>query len=111
VQLEEPSTPGDRCRKCRKTPYVTFWSEEKQHLEARIAALEMYNREPKAKMAELVASQKTKKSNTVEARHESMADVQQRVSRERLRVVTAAATDERDHSTLRREQLADDDLG
>jgi hypothetical protein len=38
-------------------------------------------------------------------------DVQQCVSSRRIRVVTAATADEREQSILRREQLADDDLG
>jgi hypothetical protein len=60
----------------------------------------------------LAAAQKTKKSNSVPPRNENnRADVQQQVSCRRVRVVTAAVADERDRSTLRREQLADDDLG
>jgi hypothetical protein len=44
-------------------------------------------------------------------RNETKANVQQRVSCRTLRVVTAAVADERGLSTLRREQLVNDDLG
>jgi hypothetical protein len=112
VQLERTADARRQVPEAARTiPCATFWPEEKQQLEARIAALERQNSGLKAKVAELVAAQKTKNFNTVAPRNETKADVQQGVSCRRVRVVTAAVADERGHSTLRREQLTDGDLG
>jgi hypothetical protein len=69
----------------RTTQCATFLPDEKQQLEARILALERQNSELKEKVPELVAAQKTKKSNAVAPRNDdNQSDVQQRVSCRRV---------------------------
>jgi hypothetical protein len=94
----------------RTPPCLTHRSDEKQRLDACEAALEKQIEELKAKMAELEAALEEKVEATTEKLKEegSEAECQRRVTCRRVRVVAAAALDDRDRAAQRREQLASD---
>jgi phage-related minor tail protein len=72
-----------------------------------MAALERQNEELKAKVAELEAAPERKAEATTEALKEegSKAESQRRVTCQRVRIVAAAAPDDRKRTALRRGQL------
>jgi predicted RNase H-like nuclease (RuvC/YqgF family) len=91
----------------RTPPCRTRQSDEKQRLDACMAALERQNEELKAKVAELEAALERKAEATTEALKEegSEAECQRRVTCRRVRIVAAAAPDDRERTALRRGQL------
>jgi hypothetical protein len=90
----------------RTPPCRTHQSDEKRRLDACVAALERQN-ELKAKVAELEAALERKAEATTEALKEecSEAECQRRVTCRRVRIVAAAAPDDRERVALRRGQL------
>jgi predicted RNase H-like nuclease (RuvC/YqgF family) len=94
----------------RTPPCRTHQSDEKQQLDACVAALERQNEELKAKVAQLEAALERKAEATTEALKEegSEAECQRRVTCRRVRIVTAAAPDDRERAALRRGQLTSD---
>jgi hypothetical protein len=94
------------------SPRVAPLLHEKERLEGHISALAKeicWNKELKAKIAELEAARKTKtKATTAAPRKEDMSEVWQCASCRRIRLVTAATADTRDRAALKREQLASD---
>jgi hypothetical protein len=94
----------------RTPPCLTHQSDEKQRLDACVAALERQVEELKAKVAELEAAPELKAEATTEALKEegSEAECQRRVTCRRVRIVAAAALDDRERAALRRGQLTSD---
>jgi hypothetical protein len=94
----------------RRPPCLTHQSDEKQRLDACVAALERQNEELKAKVVELEAALEQKAEATTEAFKEegNVAECQRRVSCRRVQVVAAAAQDDRERAALRRGQLISD---
>jgi hypothetical protein len=82
-------------------------TDEKQRLDACEAAWERQIEELKAKVVELEAALERKAEATTEAPKEegSEAEFQRRVTCRRVRIVAAAAPDDRKHTALRRGQL------
>jgi hypothetical protein len=94
----------------RTPPYLTHQSDEKGRLDACEAAWERQIEELKAKVEELEATLERKAEATTEAPKEedSEAECQRRVTCRRVRIVAAAAPDDRERAALRREQLTSD---
>jgi predicted RNase H-like nuclease (RuvC/YqgF family) len=94
----------------RTPPCLTHQSDEKQRLDACVAALERQNEVLKAKVAELEAALERKAEATTEALKEegSEAECHRSVTCRRVRIVAAAAPDDRELSALRRGQLTSD---
>jgi hypothetical protein len=94
----------------RAPPCLTHQSDEKQRLDASEAALERQNEELKARLAELEAALERKAEATTEALKEegSEAECQRRVTCQRVRMVAAAAPDDRERVAPRRGQLTRD---
>jgi predicted RNase H-like nuclease (RuvC/YqgF family) len=94
----------------RTPPYLTHQSDEKQRLDACVTAFERQNEELKAKVAELEAALERKAEATTEALKEEgrEAECQRRVTCRRVRMVAAAAPDDRERAALRRGQLTSD---
>jgi hypothetical protein len=94
----------------RTPPCRTHQFDEKQRLDACVAALERQNEELKAKVAELEAALERKAEATTEALKEegSEAECQRRVTCRRVRIVAAAAPDDREGAALRRGQFTSD---
>jgi hypothetical protein len=95
----------------RTPPCLTHLSDEKQRLDACEATLEKLIEELKAKKAELEAALEGKAEATTAALKEegSEAECQRRVTCRRVRIVAAAAPDDREcAAALRRQQLASD---
>jgi predicted RNase H-like nuclease (RuvC/YqgF family) len=94
----------------RTPPCLTHQSDEKQRLDACVAALERQNEELKAKVAELEAVLERKAEATTEAPKEegSEAECQRRVTCRRVRIVAVAAPDDRERAAPRRGQLTSD---
>jgi predicted RNase H-like nuclease (RuvC/YqgF family) len=82
-------------------------TDEKQRLDACEAAWERQIEELKAKVTELEAALERKAEATTEAPNEegSEAECQRRVTCRRVRIVAAAAPDDRERAVLRRGQL------
>jgi hypothetical protein len=94
----------------RTPPCLTHQSDEKQRLDIREAALERQIEELKAKVAELEAALERKTEATTETLKEegSEAECQLRVTCRRVRIVAAAAPDDRERAALSRGQLTSD---
>jgi hypothetical protein len=94
----------------RTPPCLTHQSDEKQRQDAREAALEKQNEELRAKVAELEAALERKAEATTEALKEagSEAECQRRVTCRRVRMVAAAAPDDRERAALGRGKLTSD---
>jgi hypothetical protein len=93
----------------RTPPCRTHQSDEKHRLDACVAALERQIEELKAKVAELEAALERKAEATTEAPKEgSEAECQRRVTCRRVRIVAAAAPDDRERAAPRRGQLISD---
>jgi hypothetical protein len=90
----------------RTPPCLTHQSDEKQRLDACVVALERQIEELKAKVAELEAALERKTEATTEAPKDegSEAECQRRVTCRRVRIVAAAAPDDRKREALRRGQ-------
>jgi predicted RNase H-like nuclease (RuvC/YqgF family) len=97
----------------RTPPCRTHQSDEKQRLDACVAALERQIEELKVNVAELEAAPERKAEATTEALKEedSEAECQRRVTCQRVRIVAAAAPDDRERAALRRGQLASNQVG
>jgi predicted RNase H-like nuclease (RuvC/YqgF family) len=97
-------------KSARTPPCLTHQSDEKQRLDACVAALERQIEELKAKVAELEAAPERKADATTEAPKEkgSEAKCQRRVTCRRVRIVAAAAPDDRERAALRRGRLTSD---
>jgi hypothetical protein len=91
----------------RTPPYLTHQSDEKQRLDACVAPWERQIKELKAKMAGLEATLELRAEATTEAPKEegSEAECQRRVTCRRVRIVAAAAPDDRERAALRRGKL------
>jgi hypothetical protein len=89
------------------TPCPTHQSDEKKRLDACVAALERQIEELKAKVAELEAALERKAEATTETLKEegSEAECQRRVTCRIVRIVAAAAPDDRERAALRRGQF------
>jgi hypothetical protein len=94
----------------RIPPCITHQSDEKQRLDACEAASEKQIKELKAKVAELEAALEEKAEDTTEELKEegSETECQRRVTCRRVRMVAAAAPDDRVRAALRRGQLTSD---
>jgi hypothetical protein len=94
----------------RTPPCLTHRFDEKQRLDACEAALERQIEALKARVAELEAALGRKAEATTEALKEegSEAEYQRRVTCRRVRMVAAAAPDDRERAALRRGQLTSD---
>jgi hypothetical protein len=84
--------------------------DEKQRLDACVAALGWQDEELKAKVAELEAALERRAEVTTETlkKEGSEAECQRRVTCRRVRIVAAAAPDDRERAALRRGQLTSD---
>jgi peptidoglycan hydrolase CwlO-like protein len=113
VQLEGGEARRQMAESARTPPCLTHLSGEKQRLDACEATLKNQIEELKAKMAELEAALEEKAEATTAAHKEegSEAECQRRVICRRVRMVAAAAPDDRDRAALRREQLASNRVG
>jgi predicted RNase H-like nuclease (RuvC/YqgF family) len=91
----------------RAPPCLSHQSDEKERLDACVAALERQIEELKVKVAELEAALERKAEATTETLKEegSEAECQRRVTCRRVRIVAAAAPDDRERAALRRGQL------
>jgi hypothetical protein len=91
----------------RTPPCLTHQSEEKQRLDSCEAAWERQIDELKAKVAELESALERKAEATIETLKEngSEAECQRRVTCRRVRIVAAAAPDDRERAALGRGQL------
>jgi hypothetical protein len=91
----------------RTPPCCTHQSDEKQRLDACVAAWERQIEELKAKVAELEAAPERKAEATTEALKEegSEAECQRHVTCQRVRIVVATTPDDRERTALRRGQL------
>jgi predicted RNase H-like nuclease (RuvC/YqgF family) len=90
-------------------PRLTHQSDEKQRFDACELTLEEQIEELKAKMAELEAALEEKaRATTAALKEDCEAECQRRTACRTVRMVTAAAPDDRDGAALRREQLASD---
>jgi predicted aspartyl protease len=91
----------------RTPPGLIHQSDEKQRLDACAAALEGQNEELKAKVAELEAALERKVEATTEILKEegSEAECQRRITCRRVRIVAAAAPDDRERAAPRRGSL------
>jgi hypothetical protein len=92
----------------RTPPCLTHLSDEKQPLDACETTWEKQIEELKAKMTELEAALEGKAEATTATLKEegSEAGCQRRVTCRRVRMVAAAAPDDRERAALRSEQLA-----
>jgi len=101
---------GRMAEPVRAPSYLTHQSDEKGRLAAYVVALEGQIEGQKARLAELEAAQERKAGATTGALkvEDSEAERQRRVTCRRVRVVAAAAPDERGRAALRRGQLTKD---
>jgi hypothetical protein len=97
-------------KSARTPPVFTHQSDEKQRLDACEAALERQIKELKTQVAELEAALERKSGATTEALKEegSEAECQRRVTCRRVRMIAAAAPDDRECAALRRGLLTSD---
>jgi hypothetical protein len=97
----------------RTPPYLTHQSDEKGRLETYLVALEGQIEGQKARLAELEAALERKAEATTEALKEegSESECQRRVICRRVRIVAAAAPDDRERAALRRGLLTSNRVG
>jgi hypothetical protein len=91
---------------------VALRLDENRRLEGRTFALGKEIKELRATLAEMEAARKTKtKATTASPAEDSEAEVQRRVSCQRVRVVAAVAPGDSHRASLRKEQLASNQEG
>jgi hypothetical protein len=114
VQLEGEAKPGGggTAESVHAPPYLTQQSDEKGRLEAYVVALEGQIEGQKTRLAELEAALERKAEATTEAPKEEGSEVerQRRVTCRRVRIVAAAAPNDRERAALRRGQLTSDQV-